>query len=265
MPGSSLQEQFEIAKQRWPGVAWERAAFEKHLDREPCKNPEDLYLGGAAGHRIDQAWVVIETELGPATKKVLSRHALADFSPDELWSDTVGKLIAEDQKNQKLPDGRWPAYIIRYRGKISLLNFLILAARRIAIQRNRRLKPTMRIASDSDEDDGARHEPAAATDSPAQAAQESELIQRLERAVAAVWAELSSDQQFLLGTAAAGSMQQKEAGKLLGLSAFQANRAVKDAREKLESAMSEFKDIEWTDGLRRAWVDLLRKLCQDLQ
>jgi DNA-directed RNA polymerase specialized sigma24 family protein len=263
MSAGDLDRYFAEATKRYPAVRWAREAFARHVGTEPCRHPADLYLGGAAGHRVDAAWETIESQLGPETRRVLGRHALADFSPDELWSDTIGKLIDGADGYSPLPDGRSPAYIIRYRGRVPLLNFLILVARRLAIQRKRRIRPTMSLVRD--DEDESTHDLPSGDASPDEAAGDAELARRLEDRLAAAWAQLSPEQQFLLAMTGSGKMQQKEAGDMLGWSPFKANRAVKDAREVLQASLSEFSDTDWTPALRSAWEGFCTNLWKEVQ
>src|SRR5688572_18547975 len=135
---------YQQAAARWPAVRWSEEAFARHLAADPTgarpNHPLDLYLAGAAGQRIDSAWLAIETELGPAVRKVLQRQPSADWTADDLWSEARARLMDADPAAPPLPQGVKPARIIRYRGLVRLLNYLTVVAKRIAIERDRQLK-----------------------------------------------------------------------------------------------------------------------------
>ena len=61
----------EELSSRWPGVAFGRPEYAAHVGDPPPPFAVDMYLAGAAGYRVDEAWRVIERELGPATRGIL--------------------------------------------------------------------------------------------------------------------------------------------------------------------------------------------------
>jgi DNA-directed RNA polymerase specialized sigma24 family protein len=142
----------------------------------------------------------------------------ADFSADELWAETILRLIAEDAAQPVLADGKRPAYIIRYRGLVQLLNYFIVIAKRIAIGRKRRMKPTLSLSAGSEEE--TAHDVPEDAPTPAQHAQASQDAIALRQAISAAYSRLSPEQRFLIAMVYRNGMKQKEAGTLLGWSEF---------------------------------------------
>ena len=141
-----IEKAYKNAIARWAKILWPKELFARHVDcvRSNDVKPvhlEDLYLAGAAGSRIDPAWEVIDAELSGRIMNSLSNMPLADMTPQDAWSETLAKVIDDDTEKDPLPDGRRPAKIIRYRGLVKLINYLIVISKRIAIQRNRKKKP----------------------------------------------------------------------------------------------------------------------------
>ena len=258
---------YDTATARWPAVGWDRAAYEQHRSGEHPAHPADLYLGGAAGHRLDPAWVAIETDLAPGVQKILRGLATADYDLDDLWGEVRAKLMSDDQATPAsgdddgpaplpdLSDGRRPARIVRYRGKVALTNYLVLIARNKARDRKRQLVRQGHTgsldAAAGPESDGPS---AAATHADDRAADPGEQAGRREQAahlieqLRAARETLSVHQRVLLRLVYGRGMQQKDAGKLLGQfdpenpdgwSPFKTSRALTDAKTKLHEALAD--------------------------
>jgi DNA-directed RNA polymerase specialized sigma24 family protein len=263
MPSANFEQWFADASARWPKVKWDRAEYAKHLADDEPPYPIDLFLSGAAGCRIDSAWVAIHEDFGPRARAVLQRQPTADLSPDELWSETVGKLIAADEDAAHLPDGRRPARIMRFRGLVPLLNYFILIAKRLGIQRNRQKRPIMSLAND-DEGQSPRD---LVDDSrtPAEQAESAEQGEKLGVAVAKAFANLSADQQFLITMVYRNGMKQKEAGAILGWSEFKTCRSLSAAMQSLRDVVSEAAGDDWNSGLAGAWEQAWQKCWNNVQ
>jgi len=243
----------ERAHRRWPTVTWSAAAFEAHLAGEAPSYPEDLYLGGAAGHRDDDAWVVISEEIGPEARRVLKRQPTADFTIEDLWAEAQMKTMVDDDKADPLPDGRQPAQLIRYRAQVKLLNYYILIARRIAIQRQRKRKEDLTLHTTEEGESVTIPIADAAGPTPDEDAAEREMAQRLGRAIANAFASLTEEQQFVLAMVYREQMLQKEAGAMVGWSEFKTSRQMSKATSQLREAMTSELGEAWTPSLNAAW------------
>jgi len=274
---------YDTATTRWPAVGWGREAWEGHLNGEHPAHPADLYLGGAAGHRLDPAWAAIETDLAPGVQKILRGLATADYDLEDLWGEVRAKLMAEDRVGPEdapapddgpeplpdLPDGRRPARIVRYRGKVSMTNYLVLIARNKARDRKRQLvrqghTGSLDAAAGSDSDGpstATTHADDRAPDPGEQAGareQAAQLVERLREARQT----LSVHQRVLLRLVYGQGMQQKDAGVLLGKfdpdnpdgwSPFKTSRALTDAKTKLREALADALDDADAPQLADAW------------
>lgn len=280
MPGdggkqSTADDLFAGATAQWPEVEWDHAAFVRHLAGESPKYSSDLYLGGAAGHRLDAAWRVIERDLGPGVRRVLARFPTADFTVDDLWGDSLARLMEDHPGSAALPDGRFPARIVQYRGLVPLLNYIILVGRRLAVQRQRERvrRPVMSLASaargrraDVDGNDGRRvPDPAdRRTVAPDAAAEGAEIAGRMRSAVGRAFAALSIEQQFLITMVYRQGMKQKAAGALLGWSEFKTSRQLSAAMNYLRTTLMELVGVEWTPVLATSWAECLQACWDDV-
>ena len=272
MPGTKADQLYERGTQRWPSVAWPQTAYQAHLDGDSPPHPADLYLGGAAGHRISAAWEVIQTELGPPAKRILSGQPSADFTLDDLWAQAVSQLIDNDSKHSPLADGRQPAKIIRYRGLVSLLNYFVVVAKRLAIQQNRRnrSRPTLSLTgSDDDAHTEPPPAPGRATASPEEHISAQETADRMKHCVGKAYAKLSGQQQFLIAMVYRQGMLQKDAGAMLNWSAFKTTRQLKAAMAIMRDAMTDLAEelpgLDWTPALAAAWEGCWAEAWADVQ
>lgn len=312
---------YDTAHARWPALGWPREAYHQHLNGEHPAHPADLYLGGAAGHRLDPAWAAIETDLAPGVQKILRGLATADYDLEDLWGEVREKLMSDDNRHAgvirgtvvpsgtgvppvdqspagggseelsdsgitapppseptptpDLPDGRRPARIVRYRGKVSLTNYLVLIARNKARDRKRQLvrqghTGSLDAAAGSDADGRAglstatTHADDRAPDPGVHAGireQAAHLVERLRDARKT----LSVHQRVLLRLVYGQGMQQKDAGTLLGKfdpknpdgwSPFKTSRALTDAKTKLREALGDALNLTEADAapdLNAAW------------
>jgi len=309
MAADDANAQYDTACARWPALGWPRDAYERHLNGELPGHPSDLYLGGAAGHRLDPAWAAIETDLAPGVQKILRGLPTADYDLEDLWGEVREKLMSDDTSGTgapgeasgtgvppvgqshagggskklsaqptptpDLPDGRRPARIVRYRGKVSLTNYLVLIARNKARDRKRQLvrqghTGSLDATAGSDADGRAgfstatTHADARAADPGDHAAvreQAAHLVERLR----AARQNLSVYQRVLLRLVYGQGMQQKDAGALLGRfdpkhpdgwSPFKTSRALTDAKTKLREALGDALNLSEADAspdLNAAW------------
>jgi DNA-directed RNA polymerase specialized sigma24 family protein len=263
MSSSQIDQWHQQARSRWPAVQWDRQLFAKHVGKDSPPYPLDLFLAGAAGYRIDTAWEAIESNFASKTKSVLLRQPMADLSTDELWAETIARLIAEDPQRPPLPDGRRPAYIIRYRGLVQLMNYLIVIGKRVAIGRKRRMRPTLSLSAKSEDDNP--HDVAEDAPSPPEKLESSEDAVAMKKAITAAYGELSSEQRFLIAMVYRNGMKQKEAGALLGWSEFKTCRSLAAAMENLRKSIVRWAGDDWTGDLAAAWEQSLQNCWKNVQ
>jgi len=253
MDEQDVKQKHQQAVTRWPKVSWPLGAFQAHLGDAAPPYPIDLYLGGAAGHRLDGSWDTIDTDLGPPTCRVLQRQPTADYTIEDLWGDTVLRLMEDDPQPDALDDGRQPARIIRYRGKVKLMNYLIVVAKRLAIARQRRSKPILGLTTSRD-DDAPSHDPTdLRDDGPSADIEQRETIATMQATLAKAHQNLSAEQQFLIRMVYQDGMKQKEAGAMLGWSEFKTSRQLKAAMTSLREAVAALEGVDWTPQLAAAW------------
>jgi DNA-directed RNA polymerase specialized sigma24 family protein len=266
VPALDVDRLYSQAVQQWPTVQWPQAAFGQHLGDDAPAYPSDLYLAGAAGHRVDAAWVAIESELGSRVKRVLRWQPTAGAAVEDLWGDTILRTIADDPSRPPLPDGRQPAHIIRYRGLVALVNYLILIAKRVAIQHNRARRPAVPLASAESHGESARIDlPDPRTPPPDAWMNEREVAAAMQRGLSHVYASLSPEQQLLVALVCRDRMKQKDAGALLGWSEFKTSRKLSDALERLRKGMIDLSGVQWTPSLAAAWAGCLAQCWKNLQ
>ena len=249
---------YNQAKKTYPNVNWGPQDFANHLNGEVPKFPADLFLGGAAGCREETAWNEIHITIAPRVRKILNNQPRADYSTDELWAELVGTLTDNDGKRRPLANGSIPAKIINYRGKIPLLNYMVIVGKRIAIQRNRNLKRTTLISLDRDPND-AMGIADSRTPSPDADAEEREMAGRLLKTMQAAYSQLNTEQKFLLEMVFSQDMMRKDAGQLLGWSESKTSRSISDALDKLQKAMKTLSDTRWGPILKESWSDFMKQ------
>ncbi|MBI9016548.1 MAG: sigma-70 family RNA polymerase sigma factor [Phycisphaerae bacterium] len=253
-----VMKHFKQAVKNWPMIKWDFEQFNEHVkDAEP-KFPEDMYLAGAAGYRIDQAWIVIEQDLGPNVRRILVRHPKADMTVEDIWSETLIKIMSDDKKRETLESGKHPAVIIRYRGLVLLLNYLIVIARRVAIERNRKTQPIVSIDNNnSDERNSQLDIPdTKSNDIP----METEAISNIvTEAITKACKELSLEQQYLLTMVYRQGMKQKQAGDLLGWNESKTSRQLKRTTETLFNAIRQLEDIDNIQDIISVWPSIWEK------
>ena len=259
MPNADIDSSYDDAHKRWPKIGWDREQYAAHVGEDHPKYPIDLYLAGAAGHRLDPAWVIIDADLGPNAQRVLKRLPTADYAIEDLWGDTVIKMMKDDPRSSPLADGRHPAVIIRYRGEVSLLNYLIVVARRVAIQRDRQLRSrpaTLSLAQKDDHLDRSRPRDWADPSSPAPDAQltQQDAIDQIRRVLTEALGQLSDEQRFIIAMVYGRGMKQKQVGALLGWHESKTSRQLKAAIECLQEALKGHGPTDWTPGIVAAWA-----------
>jgi hypothetical protein len=252
-----VQKSYKNAIEKWSGLLWPVERFSKHVDlaRSEGVEPvhmEDLYLAGAAGYREDAAWEVIQLELSCKLKKIVSSMPLADMTPDEVWSQTLERLIDNDDSKPQLDDGRFPAKIVRYQGLVKLLNYFVTVSKRIAIQRNRKKRPDFFLSA---MEDSARVVPAKSMTPQNQLVAE-DVVKMLMGGLCSAFKKLSAEQRFLITMVFRKGMKRKEAGKMLGWSEFKTSRQIRKCIDLMKNEFIDTEGIEWTPEVKRAFADL---------
>ena len=254
----NIDKAYEQAGRQWPTVKWSIMEYKMHISDKNPSYPVDLYLAGAAGHRIDTAWICIETDLGGFVQNVLKSKPIADMTVEDLWRETMMRMMDNDPKAAMLSDGRSAAVIIRYRGLVRLINYLITIARRIAIQRNRKKRPVLTLTSNEDHPDTSSF-------SPSETAEQNELIEKMKTSLAKAYKQLSAEQQFIITMVYRKGMKQKEAGKLLGWSEFKTSRELAKAIKSLKQPLECLEDLDFSPTLAAAWSGVWSDCWRDVQ
>jgi DNA-directed RNA polymerase specialized sigma24 family protein len=246
-----MQRAYDEARRLWPDVDWTETAYARHVAVRRPAYPTDLFLAGAAGHRVDAAWRAIQFELGARVVKLLGRLPRADFSPEELWAETLTRVMADDPSAELLDNGRRPAVIHRYRGAIPLVNYLMVVARRLAIERRRRMRPSVSM------DDSAARLLTDLVDtrrpSPESAVRQMELETRMRAILLAAFGTLSPERQRLLAMVYRDGLKQNVAGARLGWSEFKTSRELAAAIRAMRAAVVDLRAIRWTASAVSVW------------
>jgi RNA polymerase sigma factor (sigma-70 family) len=255
-----IEKAYKNAISRWAKILWPKESFASHVDSVRSKDiepvhMEDLYLAGAAGFRIDPAWEVIDTEFSGRLKNTLSHMPLADMTPEDAWSETLAKVIDEDAEKDPLPDGRRPAKIIRYRGLVKLLNYLIVIAKRIAITRSRKKKPDYFLSAMEGFDKAVPN----SADSPEKKLVTKDTMKLIFERLSDAYKNLSTEQRFLVMMVYRKGMRQKQAGKMLGFNESKTTRHLKKAIEIIKQSFAGTDGVDLTEDVERAFSGLWAK------
>lgn len=245
------------AARRWPHVNWPLESYSDHVGDESPPHPVDLFLAGAAGHRITTAWEAVEVDYSSQVQRILKKLPLADCTTQDLWADTIARMMEDELKAPLLPSGQPPARIIRYRGLVKLLNYFVVIARRLAIQRKRRMKPTLSLTTQGRDDDRMPLPPDLRSLSPDELLIDRQNIDQMAPAVKAAYALLSPQQQFLIVMVYRQGLKQKEAGSLIGWSEFKTSRQLSAAMALMREALVAKLGDDWSPAVAAAWAACL--------
>lgn len=248
MPGSHIDSWFRSARGRWPRVRWSIERFIRHVGGAEPRHPEDLFLGGAAAEREGEAWVTINHEFRKDVVDRLSRVARAGASPEDLWGDSVAKLISDSDAPdaEPLPDGRKPARIRGYRGDSSLMTFLLVVARNIARDLHRRNRAMSKEGSMPVEELQDHRPPA---DRPT-----SEEVMQLARRFAEAMLALKPSQRKLLMLVYGQDMPKGRAGARMGMKDYKVSRELADAHEQLRMRLASSAEGPWSGEAIAVWL-----------
>ena len=243
---------FQAARRRWPSVMWSMVRFQQHVGEEQPNFPEDLFLAGAASERIDTAWSIIHVDLQPDVNRRLARVALGNLSREDLWQETITKLMLDADKAPPLPDGRMPTRIRGYRGLAAIATYLTVTARRIAVDNFRKQRLPM---------EGCMTHILDAADNRVQnshTTESQEVARRFSQEFASAFMSLPNRQQALLALVYGRAMPKGEAGKAVGLPAYGVTRelaaAIHSLKDRLEMPENSIWSVEAISIWLRGWT-----------
>ncbi len=218
MPQSSSiwSKAFKVACVRVGGVPWPKQEYMKHalhIAPDGCPHPEDVYIAGAAGLRIDSVWIYIDRDLRPRAERILHRYTTTGHEPEDLWSTAVVKL--SEITNNYAPKlhvsqstSIKPAKIILYAGRTSLLSYFITVAKRFAADQQKKKNPTY-LSPES-----VSLTNAAASDH--HQVMEAAVVKRMCKTIHKIVKSWSGEEKFLFQMVHLEGRSQKEATKILG-------------------------------------------------
>lgn len=256
-----LRAWFLAAQRRWPRISWAFDRFSEHVGTDEPRHPEDLFLGGAASERAPQAWQHVELDVRPEVLRRIHRVGRKADSPEDLWQDTVARLMTEDSDAPVLPDGRRPGRIRRYRGVSTLPIFMAVTAKRIALDKLRHAEVGARFKEELAMRDQA------AADRTATGLEDLDQASAFAREFDRAFSSLTPTRQALLGLVFGQGMPKAEAGAMLGLRDYQVSRELSAAMESLRMALEAHRHAEWSpqavEAWTRVWTTLDRRLPGD--
>ena len=205
----------------------------------------DFFLAGAAGHRISDAWTVLEEDYGPGVRKLMAGFPTGNISVEDLWAEKLTDLLEEEPEWPRREGSQQPAKIVRYRGLASLLSYLFTSLRRKAIDLNR----STRVHETLDPLD--RLDPSSR--SPDDIVQRKETLARFCQAFLRAFKGLSTEQRFLILMVYRTGMKKKTAGALLNWPDYKVARELARAQTELLNGLADLKIIEQKSGFSDLW------------
>jgi RNA polymerase sigma factor (sigma-70 family) len=245
---SLVESWFRAALRRWPTVNWPMERYGLHVGASVPKHPEDLFLGGAASERLPEAWAAIQEDIRPEVLRRVSRVRSRTASPEDLWSEAIVRLMAEDQHGSSLPDGSRPTNIVRFRGDAPLASFIAVVAKRAGIDLLRR------DAAAAHREHFASVQRLGRQPSPEQDAIEAELAQRFAADFRDAFGSLPPSRQALLSLVYGQRLPKSEAGRLLGMPDYKVSRELAASMETLRERLSAPPQGDWTPEAARMWL-----------
>ena len=209
-----LQRAYREATNRWGSIAWPQSAFLSHVGDETPSFPVDLYLGGAAGECIGEAWTVIESEIAPTVIRMLARCGDGTFDADDAWSQARLKLYEPDH-GLVAPSESRRCRIIRFRGRSSLSTFLVTVSRRVWLNEKRKRSECTGVDS------------AAAVTTDADDLAGRELAQKTGSIMVEWSASLPERDKFILHEVLISRVSQKKIAARLGMSEPTVSRLIR--------------------------------------
>jgi RNA polymerase sigma factor (sigma-70 family) len=253
-----VRKLWNVAQAAWPAVSWPLEQFQIHLGEHPPRHVEDLYVGGAAGHRMADAWAAIDESYRDMVIRRLQRSARADLEAEDLWSESLARMMRDDPESGNNPSGEPLMHIVRYRGITRLPWHFLAAARTIAIDRHRRRERRPQEVNSEAIVQVSRG------DDPAAIAGQQELANMLAQAVIQAFNGLKVEHQFLLAAIYRDGMPKADAGKVAGLSPWQTSRELRKAEEELRLHVQHAIPGQWSPETRTAWDEGWRQCWRQL-
>jgi RNA polymerase sigma factor (sigma-70 family) len=252
---SLVESWFRAALRRWPTVRWPLERFGLHVGSDAPRYPEDLYLGGAASERLEEAWSVIHIECRPEVLRRVSRVSSRGSSAEDLWSEAMVRLMAEDTDAPALQDGNRPCRIRRFRGDAPLPGFIAVIAKRYGMDQIRRDAAAERFRSGHALEMERRQ---ADTRDPVM---DSELAARFANDFERAFSSLPPSRQALLSLVYGQQLPKSEAGRLLGMRDYKVSRELAASMEALRERLNAEASEAWTAVTTQRWTRLWTEAC----
>lgn len=255
---------FAAATQRWPRVGWPLAAYAAHAEPRSLAHPCDLYLAGAAGHRLDTAWEEFNGEITLKCRNTQKRKKWGDDEEQQqaVWEKVLDGYLQPADNHPRLPDGQFPTRLIDYGGRCALVTYICNMLKLRAIDQIR-------------ENERRRKKGEATASSPALEAFEPgrldpqlgpmadrELVGLLRPRVEEAWQKMNDRQRALLRMVVFEGIKSKTAAEVLEIDPSNVTRAwpaIHGLMEATFEGLVEKDDV--SPELRQEWIAVWRKLC----
>jgi len=248
---AELRAVHQRVRVRWGRIDWLFEEFRRHVGGERPPHLEDLYLGGAAGHRRPGSWECVHDEVAMPLEVRLRRQPCGTFAPEDLVSESITVLMEDDDRSDAAIESGRPAKIVRYRGRTSLLNYFLVVAKRIAIGSHRRRREHAAEIEVFDPEDrgGSRPEREPSTDD----------LDRLHASIRQAYQGLTARQRFLLAMIHGQEMPKAQAGELVGLPPWGVSRELDRIHDRMREALAAVMPAGWTGPSREVWETAWRR------
>jgi RNA polymerase sigma factor (sigma-70 family) len=245
---STVESWFRMALRRWPSVNWPLERFGRHVGNSYPSYPEDYFLGGAASEHVEAAWAVIHGEFRPEVLRRVSSAGSRRATPEDLWSEALVRLMAEDPDGPELQDGRRARMIRRFRGDSPLPAFIAVVAKRYSVDLGRRKLAADRYHS-AKSNAMSRH--SASVDD---VVMQRELAVRFAEEFRTAFSGLSPSRQALLSLVFGQRLPKSEAGRLLGMPDYKVSRELRSTMETLRERLESVNPGSWTLESLELWA-----------
>jgi RNA polymerase sigma factor (sigma-70 family) len=270
----SLKRWYFSAAGRWTSVLWSEQHYRDHLEivyHPETRHPEDVFLSGAAGFDVSDAWSVIYEEHSGDVIRCLRRMAVHGHEPYDLWTQALTRLV---QPSEGFPLGKFeqdsecsipPSKIVEFQGRSSLRNYILLIAQNIGRDHRRRREikyEHIDVSKVSSQGLGA-----SSPREPAHVDQFSEVEEaQVQNLLVEALRCLTKNERRVLQAVAVLGMSNLEVSKMFGFSASSATRyrqsAVETLKQGLNSAYEEHEQM--SDRVLEAASTFLRRTLQCL-
>lgn len=250
-----VESWFRAALRKWPMVRWPLERFGRHVGTSTPRYPEDMFLGGAASEHLDEAWAAIQVDYRPEVLRRVSHSSSRGASPEDLWSEALVRLMAEDPDGPPLADGKLPRRIRRFRGESPLPAFIAVIAKRYGVDLARR-----KMAADRHQAEIVAHgmtQPASAQE----VAMERELAARFAAEFRLAFSALSPSRQALLSLVYGQQLPKSDAGRLLGMPDYKVSRELRASMDFLRDRLDSTNPGSWTPEALNMWIEAWTQAC----